>query len=108
MQLDGLRSTRGANPTGRPAGKPKAEPGSERGSGAKSFGDAFAKAKAAGQDVPPTASGPAGSNAPEQASPPSDSHIDAIRFRLQTGYYNNSKVDDALSDKLSGYFDDIA
>ena len=45
---------------------------------------------------------------PEPPAPSADSHIDTIRFRLQTGYYNNPKVDDALSDKLSGYFDDVA
>jgi hypothetical protein len=104
MQLDGLKPTSGANPAERLKGKPKAETGSGS-AGAKSFGDAFAKAKAAGQAAPAVPSAPAASG---QVPPPSDNPIDLVRFRLQTGYYNNPKVDDALSDKLSGYFDDVA
>lgn len=102
MQLDGLKPTPGTHPADRLAGKPKAEPKP----GAKSFGDAFAKAKAAGQPAPSVPAVPVQS--PEPPAPSADSHIDTIRFRLQTGYYNNPKVDDALSDKLSGYFDDVA
>lgn len=98
MKVDGLHS---GGPLDRVPGK-KPEPKV----GGKSFADALGKAQAAGQPAAPAA---AAAPAPESAPPPPmDSHIDTIRFRLQSGYYNSPKVDDALSDKLSGYFDDVA
>jgi cell division protein FtsN len=105
MQLDGLKPTPGTTPAERLKGKPMADPGAGS-AGAKSFGDAFAKARAAGPPAPSAPASPA--PASEQAPPPAESHIDTIRFRLQSGYYNNPKVADAVSDKLSGYFDDVA
>lgn len=114
MQLDGLKPTPGTNPAERLKGKSKADPGNAS-AGAKSFGDALARAKSAGQPSPASPAYPAapaqqtaGGPAPEPALPPAESNIDTIRFRLQSGYYNNPKVADALSDKLSGYFDDVA
>jgi hypothetical protein len=43
-----------------------------------------------------------------EAGPSAQEYLETIRFRLKTGYYDNPKLDDALSDKLSGYFDDAA
>jgi hypothetical protein len=100
MQLDGLKSSQGPQGPDRGAGPRKADPKA----GGKSFADALGKAQAQNQPVP-------AENAPKpdaQPLPSGDSHLDAIRFRLQSGYYNNPKVDDALSDKLSGFFDDVA
>lgn len=48
------------------------------------------------------------------AAAPADSeaafadHMDMVRFRLKTGYYASKALDDALTDKLSGYFDELA
>ncbi len=113
MQLDGLHPNRAQGPdsvsgTGKGLSGPRKGEGKAAG---KSFADALGKAKAAGQALPtpqapvgPLATGPADSTAPESGS--QGSHIDQIRFRLQTGYYNTHKVDDALSEKLSDFFDD--
>ena len=55
------------------------------------------------------------SSAEEKASAPaadSDAafadHMDLVRFRLKTGYYASKAINDALTDKLSGYFDELA
>jgi hypothetical protein len=74
---------------------------------AKSFADALKKASqtpGAPASGAPAAHPPVGNDLP----PPADDHMGTIKYRMQTGYYNNPKVDDALSDKLSGYFDDVA
>jgi hypothetical protein len=34
--------------------------------------------------------------------------MEMVRFRLKTGYYASKAIDDALTDKLSGYFDELA
>ncbi len=112
MKLDGVNPSQGAQPTDRTADTRKAGPKA----GGKSFADALGKARAgaaedaAGPGVPAAGNPPAADPAtrPPLDAPAADSHIDTIRFRLQTGYYNNPKVDDILSDKLSGYFDDVA
>lgn len=108
MQFDGLKSTQGPQGPDRGAAPRKADPKA----GGKSFADALGKAKAQAQ---PTAAGTAASPStpePPKADPAPEpfmgSHIDAIRLKLQSGYYNNPKIDDALSDKLSGFFDDVA
>jgi hypothetical protein len=48
------------------------------------------------------------------AAAPADSdaafadHMEMVRFRLKTGYYASKALDDALTDKLSGFFDELA
>lgn len=44
----------------------------------------------------------------KHASISSEDHMEAIKFRLKTGYYNTKNVDDALTDKLTGFFDELA
>lgn len=58
---------------------------------------------------------PAEGKAPaDTAAAPADTeaafadHMDMVRFRLKTGYYASKALDDALTDKLSGYFDELA
>jgi hypothetical protein len=49
--------------------------------------------------------------APENQSATSDafeSHMDLVKLRLKAGYYSSSNMDEALSDKLTGYFDELA
>lgn len=103
MRLDGLTPSQGPQGPDRPAGARKAEPKA----GGKSFADALGKAQAQ-----PKPAAPAEAAKPSEQAPPQEpsfgSHIDAIRFRLQSGYYDSPKVNDALGDKLSGYFDDVA
>jgi hypothetical protein len=70
----------------------------------KSFAEALKKASKAA-DAPPQAAPAPAKDAPP---PPADDYLSTIKHRLQSGYYNTQKVDDALSDKLSGYFDEIA
>jgi hypothetical protein len=52
---------------------------------------------------------PSGEAAPaSQASGDSfESHMDLVKLRLKAGYYSGSNIDEALSDRLSGYFDDL-
>lgn len=108
MKLDGLTPSKGSDPLDRLAGKAKTK--AESKTGGKSFAEALGKAQ---EGPPPALAGqapvaPAAPSADPAAAPPMDNHMDTIRFRLQSGYYNNPKVDDELSDKLSGFFDEIA
>lgn len=103
MHLDGLTPSQGPQGPDRPAGTRKAEPKQ----GGKSFGAALEKAQAQQGQAKP-ADAPAASNAEPSPEQSFGSHIDAIRFKLQSGYYDSPKVNDALGDKLSGYFDDVA
>lgn len=108
MKLDGLTPSKGTDPLDRLSGKAKAK--AEPKAGGKSFADALGKAQG-GPPPAPAGQAPVESSAPSvepSAPPPMESHMDTIRFRLQSGYYNNPKVDDELSDKLSGFFDEIA
>jgi hypothetical protein len=105
MKLDGITPSQGPGPLDR-----NRKPDSK--AGGKSFADALGKAQAnpppvPGAALPAAASNPAG-DIPAVDSPSMGDPLDAIRFRLQSGYYNNAKIDDALSDRLSGYFDEIA
>jgi hypothetical protein len=104
MKLDGITPSQGQGPVERNR-KADSKPAG------KSFADLLGKAKDAG--AVPNPAGPAGSaTTPEgpvpSAPPPMGDNLDAIRFRLQSGFYKDAKVDDILSDKLSGYFDEIA
>lgn len=114
MKLDGVTPSHGPQGPDRTAGPRKAEPKA----GGKSFADLLGKAQGAGGPPAgaPAAPADAASQAmppmdpvarPNMGEPPADNHIETIRQRLQSGYYNNPKVDDALSDKLTGYFDDV-
>lgn len=37
-----------------------------------------------------------------------EDNLETIKFRLKTGYYNSKPVTDALTEKLSGFFDELA
>ncbi|GEM_PF-2425854 len=37
-----------------------------------------------------------------------EDHMETIKFRLKSGYYNTKNVDEALTDKLTGFFDELA
>jgi hypothetical protein len=135
MQIEGPKKNSLSSPTDAAsrAGMPAAGIGKAGAkAGAKSFSDILGRAKAGQAPAPqppsnPVAAGPSGapvlparaaarppvanpaappSSVPAEATP--ENHMDLIRFRMKTGYYNNPQVDDALGDKLSGYFDDAA
>ena len=36
-----------------------------------------------------------------------EDHLAMIKFRLKTGYYQSPQMDDVLTEKLNGYFDDL-
>lgn len=94
--------------------------------GAKSFGAELKKAVSSGKGSPPPA--PAKSLAHEAASgtesvskeaipakakaaeePASfEDHLAMVKLRVQSGYYTSKSIDDALSDRLTGYFDELA
>lgn len=89
--------------------------------GGKSFRDLLKKASAPAESAAPPVPAPAPATAPEAAAPKpaeaqgpakeSDSfadHMETVRFRLKTGYYSSKAIDDALTDKLTGYFDELA
>jgi len=96
--------------------------------GGKSFGALLKKAAAADAPAVPTA--PAAAPAPEAAAAAAKApeapvqaeaqaptkaaeaefadHMETVRFRLKTGYYTSKAIDDALTEKLTGYFDELA
>ncbi len=85
------------------------------------FSAAFAKALATAPSVTPSTKPSVQAAAPitalahptvsapvtESGISPED-HMEAIKFRMKTGYYNNNSVHDALSEKLSAIFDEQA
>lgn len=89
--------------------------------GGKSFGALLKQASAPAAPAAPPVTAPA----PEAAAPkPAEAqaesqapakeaenfadHMETVRFRLKTGYYSSKAIDDALTDKLTGYFDELA
>jgi hypothetical protein len=52
------------------------------------------------------------STSPEKVTPAkrnsNEDHLETIKFRLKTGYYNSKNMDDALTEKLTGFFDELA
>lgn len=71
-----------------------------------------APARASSADAASEAHADSGSKAAKKRgeSGPGDfaNHMEMVKLRLKSGYYNNSNVDDALSEKLTGFFDDLA
>jgi hypothetical protein len=125
MEIRGNKPAEGSEARRFSAGKAAPKPG------AKSFG-AVLKQAAAGSGPAPApveppreaaASAQASAADPEkttegasaQAAPPAPAsaetsfadHMEMVRFRLKTGYYASKAIDDALTDKLSGYFDEL-
>ena len=119
MKIDGNKPTQGTEGrrfTAARAGAPK-----EAG---KSFGDLVKKAAAEPAPAPAPAQAPvakaetkAADAKPEAATSAAAAkegdasfadHMETVRFRLKTGYYSTKAIDDALSDKLTGYFDELA
>ena len=50
-----------------------------------------------------------GSKAAKDGEPQSfESHMEMVKLRLKSGYYTSQKIDEALSDRLTGYFDELA
>ncbi|MEO6094847.1 MAG: hypothetical protein ABIW76_03875 [Fibrobacteria bacterium] len=123
MKIEGTAPTQG--PDGRRFSAAKSAPPKE---GGKSFG-ALLKKAGEGKPVPASDSAPASAPAQtlstpapapvemktpgaagESADAPESfaSHMDMVKLRLKSGYYHNTNIDDALSEKLTGYFDDLA
>jgi hypothetical protein len=112
MKVNGLTPGQG-NPADKlgAAKRPQAAPG-------KSFADALKKAAQGASEAPSTPApaahpGAAAATPSEAAKYPAaessaETHLATIKHRMQTGYYDSKKVEDAISDKLSGYFDEIA
>lgn len=123
MKIEGNKPTQGTEGrrfTAARGGAPK-----EAG---KSFGDLVKKAAAepgtpaAAAPAPVASAAPAAAQAPAakaadakpQDAPAKEGdtsfadHMETVRFRLKTGYYSSKAIDDALSDKLTGYFDELA
>ena len=96
MRTDGVNPASGT-PQGSPA--PLVRPAKS----GKSFAEALEKAKAA------AATSPAGKPAPPSVPTAGEEHyLDSIKDRLRAGFYSSQKVDEAISEKLSGYFDELA
>lgn len=132
MKIDGTAPTQG--PEGRRFQAAKSIPAQ---AGGKSFGALLKKAAEAPSNTAQPAAAPvsspavsseapAASASPESSQVPaasetktvkkgagSDSadfasHMEMVKLRLKSGFYNNTNVDDALSEKLTGFFDDLA
>jgi len=120
MRIEGIQPNHEA--PGEKGGGAKASPRA----GGKSFGAALEKAAAAlsPNPNPPAVPNPAipdpvapaappGAMASESGGPPGATEpppadpLEMIRFRMKTGYYNSKALDDALTDKLTGFFDDL-
>lgn len=112
MRIDGIQPNQDAS--GEKAGGAKATPPD----GGKSFGAALEKAAAARSrnlnappapdpGGPPEAKAPPSAGAAEATGAPPADPLELIRFRMKTGYYNSKSLDDALTDKLTGFFDDL-
>ena len=125
MKIDGTAPTQG--PEGSRFQAAKSITAKE---GGKSFGALLKKATEAkpvpapGSAAPATGSAAVSTpSAPAEAKVPRDnvqarkdesetadfaSHMEMVKMRLKSGYYNNTNVNDALSEKLTGFFDDLA
>lgn len=125
MKIDGTAPTQGPEGSRFKAAKSIASK-----EGGKSFGALLKKATEAkpvpAPDSAALASGSAAvssPSAPAEAKVPRDdaqtrksesgaddfaSHMEMVKMRLKSGYYNNTNVNDALSEKLTGFFDDLA
>jgi hypothetical protein len=122
MEIRGNKPAEGSEARRFSAGRAAPKPG------AKSFGAVLKQAVSDTGPVPDPVK-PPGENAPAAQAPadkasgnsaahaapaapasPETSfadHMEMVRFRLKTGYYASKAIDDALTDKLSGYFDEL-
>ncbi len=64
--------------------------------------------KAALRKKPGEPEGKKAEAADKPVSPDARNRLDSIRDRMSQGYYNRKDVDEAISDKLSGAFDQLA
>ncbi len=71
----------------------------------KSFAAAFDKASANIKSAPMVTTAPHADNEPV---PEGDNYLETIKFRMKSGYYNTKTVDEALTEKLTGFFDELA
>ena len=69
----------------------------------KSFAAAFDKASANVKSAPMVAT-----HADNEPVPDGDNYLETIKFRMKSGYYNTKTVDEALTEKLTGFFDELA
>lgn len=69
---------------------------------------AVAKSPLPAEGKAPADAGDAAATAPADTEASFADHMELVRFRLKTGYYASKALDDALTDKLSGYFDELA
>lgn len=118
MKIDGTPKPQGSDARRFSVGKAAPK------EGGKSFREALKKASAApsepAQPAPaPAAPANAASDSPAissgkaKANPAAESasfadHMEMVKLRLKSGYYTGKNMDEALSDKLSGYFDELA
>ncbi|MEO7424776.1 MAG: hypothetical protein ABI036_06285 [Fibrobacteria bacterium] len=99
------------------------------GAAGKSFGDLLRKAASAPAEAPVASQSPradmpvsqtASAESPQPGKPSGEAvpasqasgdsfenHMDLVKLRLKAGYYSGSNIDEALSDRLSGYFDEL-
>lgn len=77
--------------------------------GGKSFSAALQKAK----DITEVSLAPALKPTPD--GPPASAHeitpddyLSTVKFRMQSGYYNSKSINEALSEKLTGFFDELS
>jgi hypothetical protein len=122
MEIRGNKPAEGSEARRFSAGRPAPKPG------AKSFGAVLkqavtdtgsapapvepprgeaSQAQAAAEKAQEGASAPASSDAPASPETSFADHMEMVRFRLKTGYYASKAIDDALTDRLSGYFDEL-
>jgi hypothetical protein len=126
MRIEGTQPNKGIS--GENAGSAKASPKS----GAPSFGAALKKAAAAqsrtigspalpdpgsagtpaaplpgAQTTQPAAAASKPASPADEAALSPEDHLEMIKLRMKTGYYNSKTLDDALTEKLTGFFDDL-
>lgn len=101
--------------------KPQGTPGPQAAAGPASAPDtpaapasppeapaSVAPEETAGKPIAPGAEPAEGSAESGGESASFEDHMEQVRLRLKSGYYTSKNIDEALSDRLSGYFDDLA
>ncbi len=129
MEIKNNKPVEGSEPRRFSAGRAASKPGASSFAAALKKASEAAPAAQGGAPVPPEPPQPIeNAAAPEPQASPTDGespaskaeaapadpdaafadHMELVRFRLKTGYYASKAINDALSDKLSGYFDELA
>jgi hypothetical protein len=75
---------------------------------AKAFPTPGAESAKSPADAPAADAAKGAKAAPSGEPVPFEDHMEMVKLRLKSGYYTGKNIDEALSDRLTGYFDELA